>query len=98
MAPEVIFHPEASADIREIAFRYAEVSKRVHDRFWEELEAAIKRIGEYPERHHFDRSGLRRFNLKRYPYHILFEHDVSDVRVIVVRFNGRESSYGLDRR
>jgi len=91
------FHPEAKDDIKTIAEKYADVSKLVHERFWIELESAVQRIEEFPERHHFDPSGYRRSNLKKFPYHILFETRDSETRVLVVRHNRRDPSFGLDR-
>ena len=40
-----------------------------------------------PTHHHFDDSGYRRFNLKRFPYNVLFEDLEDRVRVVVVRHN-----------
>ena len=91
------FHPEAKDDIKTIAENYADVSEHVHEGFWNELESAVQRIGEFPERHHFDASGYRRSNVKKFPYHILFETSDSKVRVLVVRHNRRDPSFGLDR-
>ena len=91
------FHPEAKDDIKAIAENYADVSERVHERFWIELEPAVQRIGEFPERHHFDSSDDRRSNLKKFLIHILFETGDSEVRVLVVRHDRRDPSFGLDR-
>ncbi len=91
------FHPEAKDDIKTIAETYADVSDYLHERFWIELESAVQRIGEFPGRHHFDASGYRRSNLKKFPYHILFETNDSEVRILVVRHNRRDTSFGLNR-
>lgn len=93
----LLFHPEAKNDIKAIAENYADVSELVRERFWIELESAVQRIGEFPERHHFDSSGYRRSNLKKFPIHILFETGDSEVRVLVVRHDRRDPSLGLDR-
>ncbi len=92
------FHPEAKDDVRTIAEKYGEVSERVHERFWTELESAIQRIGEFPERHHLDASGYRRANLEKFPYHLLFETSDTETRILVVRHNRRDPSFGLERR
>ena len=91
------FHPEAKDDIKTIAEKYADVSPHVHERFWAELDSAVQRIGEFPTRHHFDASGYRRSNLKKFPYHVLFEASDTEIRILVVRHNRRKPSFGLDR-
>lgn len=47
---EVVFHPEASAEYREAYVWYAQHEPRVADRFEQEVEAAVQRIGEDPQR------------------------------------------------
>lgn len=94
---DLTFHPEATEDIRMIAEKYGKISERVHERFWAELETVIQRVGEFPERHHFDLSRFRRANLKKFPYHILFEITDSKVYIVAVRHDRRNPSFGLDR-
>lgn len=95
---ELIIHPKAARDVREIALGYARASERVVGQFWDEIDSAIESIAKNPERHHFDLSGMRRCNLKRFPYHILFEERLDCLRIIVVRHDHRNPSYGLRRR
>jgi plasmid stabilization system protein ParE len=95
---ELIFHPGSARDARGIAARYSKISEHLAIRFWEEFDAAIEAIANHPERHHYDPSGMRRFNLKKFPYHILFEERLDCVRVIVVRHHQRNPSYGLRRQ
>ena len=95
---DLIFHPKAAEDARWVARQYAEISESLSSRFWEELDAAIGNIGEFPERHHFDPSGFRRANLAKFPYHILFEQGLESIRVMVIRHNRRHPSFGLGRK
>ena len=95
---DLIFHPAAARDAREIVAKYAAVSDKLADEFWDELDASIEAIAEFPERHHYDPCGLRRFNLKRFPFHVLFEQHMDLIRVMVVRHHHRNPSYGLRRR
>lgn len=94
----LIIHPRAAKDAREIAAMYAEVSNELRDKFWKEIDDAIDSIEEYPERHHYDPSGRRRRNLRKFPYHILFEERPLHNRVIVIRHHQRNPRYGLRRR
>ena len=40
---------------------------------------------------------LRRVNLRRFPYHLLFRVKTDTVRVLVVRRHNRKPSFGLTR-
>jgi len=93
-----IFHPLAVRDARKIESDYAKVSASLADRFWGELSDAIDDAFLYPERQHFDPSGYRRRNLKKFPFHILFEERLDCIRIMVVRHHHRNPSYGLRRR
>ena len=77
----LIFHPQAAKDARGIAAGYSEVSEELMSRFWLELDVVIESIALFPERHHFDPSGFRRANLRKFPYHVLFEQLLDDVRM-----------------
>jgi len=46
----------------------ADVSGELVDRFWNEQDSATDGIASFPERHHYDPSGLRRSNLVKLPY------------------------------
>lgn len=65
----VIRHPKLADDIRGIALHYAEISERVLSSFWRELDLILASIERNPRSHHFDISGLRRANFKKFPYH-----------------------------
>ena len=94
----LIIHPRAAKDAREIAAKYAEVSQSLCDRFWAEIDHAIDTIELHPERHHHDPGGMRRSNLKKFPYHILFEERLDCNRIIVIRHHHRNPHYGLRRQ
>jgi len=94
----LVIHPSAAKDARNIAAMYAEVSDALRDKFWKEIDDAIDYIEQYPERHHYDPSGRRRSNLKRFPYHILFEERLECNRVMVIRHHHQNPRYGLRRR
>lgn len=72
---QVIRHPKLAEDIRSVAQHYAEISERVLQSFWLELDAVLESVGKNPRSHHFDSSGLRRANFRRFPYHLLYEVD-----------------------
>jgi len=96
---KVTYHPHVQQDIRRILKKYDEASPRVGDEFWDELMAFVKSAGANPERFHFDqKSGLRRVNLQKFPYHFLYRTIGDKIRVIVVRHNKRNPTLGSRRR
>jgi plasmid stabilization system protein ParE len=94
----VVYHPRVPSEIREINGYYDQIDPALANEFWEELLGAIEYARAHPERHHFDPSGYRRSNLKRFPHHFLFKVYPNQIRIIVVRHNRRNPSYGTRRR
>ena len=92
------YHPLVQSDVSGILRRYDGISRRLGDEFWMELMSMIEVVGKQPERFHFAEGGLRRANMSRFPYHLLFRVRPEGVRVIVVRHNRRNPSYGLGRK
>lgn len=48
---ELIYHRLAVRDVQEIARNHAEISEKVHDRFWVDLESTLEIIRKYPGQH-----------------------------------------------
>jgi toxin ParE1/3/4 len=95
---EVFYHPRIPAEVREILDHYSQTSDQLADEFYEELMDAIGDVQRHPGRHHFDPSGRRRCNLKRFPYHFLFRIFPDYIRVTVVKHNSRSPGFGARRR
>ena len=93
----IVRHPELAGDIKEAAVHYADISERVLNVFWRELDFVLDSIKQNPRRHHFASCGLRRANFKRYPYHILYEVTNDQILLLVLRHDRRHPDYGLDR-
>ena len=94
----VIRHPKLADDIRNAAMHYAEISERVFSSFWIELDAVIEAIERNPRSHHYDSCGLRRANMKRFPYHLLYEVNEDTIFMVVFRHDKRHPSFGTRRR
>ena len=94
----VIRHPKLADDIRDAAMHYAEISERVFSSFWSELDAVIESIERNPRSHHYDSCGLRRANMKRFPYHLLYEVNDDTILMVVFRHDRRHPSIGTKRR
>jgi toxin ParE1/3/4 len=92
------YHPLVQRDVSDILKHYDRISPRLGDEFWAELTLLIERVSVNPERFHFTDRGLRRANMRRFPYHLLFRVRADGIRVIVVRHDQRHSSYGTGRR
>jgi len=94
----IIRHPKLAADIRDAAMHYGDISERVFFSFWSELELVIISIENNPRSHHYDSCGLRRANLKRFPYHILYDVEEDTVFMLVFRHDKRNPSFGVNRK
>ena len=91
------YHPKVPGEVRQIVADYDGISPSLANGFWSELMQAITYATECPERHHFDVSGRRRSNLKRFPYHFLFRVFDDRIRITVVRHHSRSPSLGARR-
>ena len=85
----VIYHPKVPAEVRSFLDRYDVISTDLGGSFWHELTEAISYAREYPERHHFDHTGRRRSNLKRFPIHLLFRILPGVIRITAFVMTGR---------
>ena len=79
-------------------FYFQNASERVALGFWEEVSSCFKRIKKNPMQYPVKELGLRRCNLKTYPFNILFEDLTDRIRIQVVRHNSRNPKYGTGRR
>ena len=91
------YHPLVQREVSKILRHYDRISKPLGDAFWAELTRLIELVSAKPERFHFADRGLRRANLRRFPYHLLFREKVDGIRVIVLRHNKRHPNYGTAR-
>ncbi|MBE7502104.1 MAG: type II toxin-antitoxin system RelE/ParE family toxin [Verrucomicrobiales bacterium] len=61
------------------------------------MRAIIAAAAANPLRFHPVAHGFRRANLKRFPFHVLYEVGTDTVRVLLVRHHKRHPDYGLPR-
>ena len=95
---KVDYHPRVQKDVSHAQRHYDRISVRLGDDFWDELMAFIDKAAKNPLRYRLYSEPLRRANLKRFPYHLLFRVVSEGIRVTVIRHNKRHPSFGLDRR
>ena len=94
----LIFHPRVRNDLREVLDYYDKTSNTVADRFFAEFEAAVSLIKQSPYRFNPLDELRRRCNLRRFPYHLIYEVHEQEIRVTVLRHHKRHPSYGLIRK
>jgi plasmid stabilization system protein ParE len=94
---EVTYHPLVKRDVAEVLRYYHGVSPVLAAEFEEELRSMISRAAENPLHFHIVARDFRRINLRRFPYHILYDVGPNAVRVMLVRHNKRHPDYGMNR-
>ena len=95
---EVKYHPLVRQDVLEAARMYHDISPRLAEEFDADLKATIAKAAANPMRFHMADRGFRRANLKRFPYHFLYDIQPDFIRVMIVRHHKRHPELGLDRR
>jgi hypothetical protein len=94
---EVKFHPLVQRDTVEALKYYQEISGRLADEFNEEVRLTVEQAAANPLRFHLVDRGFRRADLRRFPYHILYEVRSNTLLVMHVRHNKRHPDYGMQR-
>jgi toxin ParE1/3/4 len=94
---KVEYHPAVEQDVAEALQRYDAVSQRLGDEFKAELRRLIGVAAAKPGRFHQIKPGLRRTNLKRFPYHFVYRELADGIRVTLVRHHRRKPSFGMER-
>ena len=94
---EARFHRRVQADLDAVLSKYYGVSRQLGEDFFAEFQIGIKKAVGNPQYFHFDRSGLRRCNLDRFPYHFLYDIRSAYIRDWVLRHNRRNPQFGLKR-
>lgn len=87
-------HTRTRREIRNAVDWYDKRSDRAGDEFLRELNEALEHIAENPAHFHFSQGNLRRCNLQRFPYHILYEIHLTQVHVLTIKHHRRHPDYG----
>ena len=95
----LIFHRLVQKDLRTVLEYYAEEGGTLlADRFFAELDALVARTVRDPKSFHQVAHGLRRANMTRFPYHLLFRESVAGVRILVLRHHKRHPRFCSGRK
>jgi|TARA_B110000977_G_scaffold159095_1_gene202871 plasmid stabilization system protein ParE len=92
------YHQYVQNDVNEALSLYDEISPKLADAFWDELQQCFQAIRGNPQASHFETMPYRRANLKRFPYAILYRAFEDHVKVVVVKHVRRRSDFGLKRK
>ena len=96
---QVVFHPRVYADLAEIMAYYKRVaSPELADAFYEEFRHFAEEARKRPTSFGIRERDIRRVELQRFPYHVLFRIAGESVRILVVRHHRRHLSLGITRR
>jgi plasmid stabilization system protein ParE len=93
----VRFHPAADEELLEATEWYLERSALAAAGFVREIEHALSRITEAPERYPLTRLGRRRFVLVNYPYDVVYRVVRSEVEIIAISHHARRPAYWRSR-
>ncbi len=97
----VDFHPLAVRDLLDAQKYYGEIDPALSKDFRHHLDLIVATLSESPFFYHplSSRSRFRRANMKRFPFHLVYEVIAPDslIRVVVVRHDKRHPSHGLNR-
>ena len=94
----LLYRPKVPAEARRTLEHYESISAEFGVSFWVEFTEAIEYVRDFPERHHFDSTGRRRSNLKRFPIHFLLRVFPNHIRITAVRHGRQEPNYGTRRQ
>jgi plasmid stabilization system protein ParE len=93
----VSFHPAADEELLEATDWYVNRSLAAAEGFVREIEHALTRIAEAPERYPLTRFGRRRFVLMRYSYDIVYRDTRNEIEIIAVAHHARRPGYWRNR-
>ena len=94
---DVIFHPEARAELSAAAHWYERELAGLGRQFREETRAAISRVAQAPEASGAIGGDIRCHLLHRFPYGVLYQVHVDHIFVVAVMHLHRDPEYWRHR-
>jgi toxin ParE1/3/4 len=86
----VDFHPEAAAEMIEAAKYYQKRSAGLGIRFLDEIDAAVDRIGDAPDRWPLLEDGYRKYSIRVFPYFVAYQITDAAITVLAVYHHSRD--------
>ena len=90
---QIIAHSEAIAELRQAVRYYEEKSPGLGRRFFDEVNEFIRRIVDHPTRFNERIAGVRRANLKRFPFHIHYLLETDVIAIVAIAHDKRRPFY-----
>ena len=94
---EIRFHPAARRELLRAAAWYLQRSENAAAGFEAEIDHAVQRIGEAPERYAITKTGRRRFVLLKYPFNVIYRIFEEHIEIVAVAHNARRPGYWSGR-
>ena len=94
---KVRLHPEAGIELREARRWYYERSALSATAFAHEVDHAVSRIREAPERYPSSEHGTRKFVLQRFPFNVFYRARENEIVVVAVAHQKRRPGYWSNR-
>ena len=97
----ILIHPAAAAEARLARIRYAEQDPAIAERFLEEYDRAIARVGDAPDRwpvYPHLACGFRWCRFRRFPYAVIYELFPTVTHVLAVAADRRRPGYWAGRK
>jgi toxin ParE1/3/4 len=95
---KLVIQPEVEADLELALVWYdVNVSPQAGDELLAEFERELDWICQMPEVHAIRKNGLRRVNMRRYPYGIYYRCDRQTIHVVAVMHHARDPHLLDDR-
>jgi len=93
----VRFNPAADEELLEATDWYLQRSAAAAEGFVREIEQALSRIAEAPERYPLTRRGRRRFVLVNYPDDVVYRLKEVEIEIIAIAHHARRPAYWRSR-
>jgi len=92
-----IYHPEALAEYADAALYYEERTPGLGADFTFEVETAIQKVLEVPDRWRCIEDDIRRFLVSRFPYGVLYTIEADYILILAIMHLSREPGYWRHR-
>lgn len=90
---EMIFHPEARAELRAAAAYYESCRTGLGREFWTHVEAAAALVLSNPHAGGVIRAPYRRLIMRRFPYGVIYRHTGDVIYVVAIMHLKRRPGY-----
>ncbi len=91
------FHPEARIELNEAVDYYEEQRSNLGLEFFEEVQATIQRVLNFPNAWSPLSASTRRCLTNRFPYGVIYQVKLDEVRIIAIAHQKRKPGYWMRR-